>query len=42
MANQVEDDDQRIPGLGIEVVNVKNKCLLNKWLFKLLNEEDIW
>jgi hypothetical protein len=29
-------------GLGIEVLDIKNKCLLSKWLFKLLNEEDVW
>jgi hypothetical protein len=29
-------------GLGIEVLDVKNKCLLSKWLFKLLSEEGVW
>ena len=29
-------------GLGIEVLEVKNRCLLSKWLFKLLNEEGVW
>ena len=29
-------------GLGIEVLDIKNKCLLSKWLFKLLNEEGVW
>ena len=29
-------------GLRIEVLEVKNKCLLSKWLFKLLNEEGVW
>jgi hypothetical protein len=29
-------------GLGIEVLEIKNKCLLSKWLFKLLNEEGMW
>jgi hypothetical protein len=29
-------------GLGIEVLELKNKGLLSKWLFKLLNEEGIW
>jgi hypothetical protein len=29
-------------GLGIEVVDLKNKCLLSKWLFKLLTEEGMW
>jgi hypothetical protein len=26
-------------GLGIEVLDIKNRCLLSKWLFKLLNEQ---
>jgi hypothetical protein len=29
-------------GLGVEVLDIKNKCLLSKWLFKLLNEEGAW
>jgi hypothetical protein len=29
-------------GLGIEVLEIKNRCLLSKWLFKLLNEEGVW
>jgi hypothetical protein len=29
-------------GLGIEVLELKNKCLLRKWLFKLLSEEGMW
>jgi hypothetical protein len=29
-------------GLGIEVLETKNWCLLCKWLFKLMNEEGIW
>jgi hypothetical protein len=29
-------------GLGIEVLDIKNKCLLSKWLFKLLSEEGVW
>ena len=29
-------------GLGIEVLEIKNKCLLSKWLFKLLTEEGVW
>jgi hypothetical protein len=29
-------------GLGIKVLKLKNKCLLSKWLFKLLLEEAIW
>ena len=29
-------------GLGIEVLETKNRCLLSKWIFKLLNEEGVW
>jgi hypothetical protein len=29
-------------GLGIEVLDVKNSCLLSKWLFKIINEEGMW
>jgi hypothetical protein len=29
-------------GLGIEVLELKNMCLLSKWLFKLLQEEGVW
>jgi hypothetical protein len=29
-------------GLGIEVLEIKNRCLLSKWLFKLLHEEGVW
>ena len=29
-------------GLGIEVLEIKNRCLLSKWLYKLLNEEGVW
>jgi hypothetical protein len=25
--------------LGIEVLDIKSKCLLSKWLYKFLNEE---
>jgi hypothetical protein len=28
-------------GLGIEVLDMKDICLLIKWLFKLLNEEGV-
>jgi hypothetical protein len=28
--------------LGVEVLVIKNKCLLSKWLFKLLNKEGVW
>lgn len=29
-------------GLGIQNLETQNKCLLSKWLFKLINEEGIW
>ena len=29
-------------GLGFEVLELKNKCLLSKWLFKLLTEDGVW
>ena len=29
-------------GLGIMDLETQNKCLLSKWLFKLINEEGIW
>jgi hypothetical protein len=29
-------------GLGVEVLELKNKCLLSKWLLQLLTEEGIW
>jgi hypothetical protein len=29
-------------GLGVEVLEIKNKSLLSKWIFKLLNEEGVW
>jgi hypothetical protein len=29
-------------GLGIEVLDIKNRCLLSKWLLKLLSEEGVW
>jgi hypothetical protein len=29
-------------GLGIQNLEIQNKCLLSKWLFKLLNEEGVW
>ena len=31
-----------IGGLGIKNIDIQNKCLLSKWLFKLLNEEGMW
>jgi hypothetical protein len=29
-------------GLDIEVLELKNKCLLSKWLFKILSEKGMW
>jgi len=29
-------------GLGIQNLEIQNKCLLSKWLFKLLNENGTW
>jgi hypothetical protein len=29
-------------GLGIEVLDIKSRCLLCKWLYKLLSEEGVW
>jgi hypothetical protein len=29
-------------GLGVEVLELKNRCLLSKWLFKLLNDDGVW
>jgi hypothetical protein len=29
-------------GLGIQNLELQNKCLLSKWLFKLLNEDGMW
>ncbi|WVZ81051.1 LOW QUALITY PROTEIN: hypothetical protein U9M48_028478 [Paspalum notatum var. saurae] len=29
-------------GLGILNLEIQNKCLLSKWLFKLLNEDGLW
>ena len=29
-------------GLGILDLEVQNKCLLSKWLFKLFNEDGLW
>jgi len=28
--------------LGIKNLDIQNRCLLSKWLFKLINEEGIW
>jgi hypothetical protein len=29
-------------GLSIEVLDIKNKYLLNKWLFNKINDNDVW
>jgi hypothetical protein len=29
-------------GLGVDVFDIKNMCLLRKWLFKLLAEQGVW
>jgi hypothetical protein len=29
-------------GLGVSNLAIKNICLLNKWLYKLLNEDGMW
>jgi hypothetical protein len=29
-------------GLGVEVLEIKNSCLLRKCLYKLLSEEGLW
>jgi hypothetical protein len=29
-------------GLGIQNIDVQNKCMLSKWLLKLINEEGLW
>ncbi|WVZ57553.1 LOW QUALITY PROTEIN: hypothetical protein U9M48_007925 [Paspalum notatum var. saurae] len=29
-------------GLGVQNIDIQNKCLLSKWLFKLCNEDGIW
>jgi hypothetical protein len=31
-----------VGGLGIKNIDLQNKCLLSKWLFKLINEDGIW
>jgi hypothetical protein len=29
-------------GLGITNLDVQNRCLLSKWLYKLINEDGVW
>jgi hypothetical protein len=31
-----------VGGLGIMDLDIQNKCLLSKWLFKLVNEDGTW
>jgi hypothetical protein len=33
---------QRQGGLGIKDLEVKNKALLGKWIFKILTEDRVW
>jgi hypothetical protein len=28
--------------MGVKNIEVQNKCLLSKWLFKLINEDGLW
>jgi hypothetical protein len=29
-------------GPGIQNMEIQNQCLLSKWLFKLINEDELW
>jgi hypothetical protein len=29
-------------GINIEVLYIKDRCVLRKWLFKFLSEKDVW
>jgi hypothetical protein len=33
---------KHIGGLGILNLEIQNKCLLSKWLFKFLGENGLW
>ena len=33
---------KEIGGLGIKNLDIQNRSLLSKWLFKLINEEGVW
>jgi hypothetical protein len=33
---------KELGGLGVANLDIKNICLLSKWLFKLLNEDGVW
>jgi hypothetical protein len=33
---------KEVGGLGIKNLHIQKRCLLSKWLFKLINEEGIW
>jgi hypothetical protein len=32
----------RSKGLGIQNIDIQNRCLQSKWMFKLINEDDLW
>jgi hypothetical protein len=29
-------------GLGIKNIDIQNRCLLSKWLFKIINKDGVW
>jgi hypothetical protein len=31
-----------VGGMGIIDLDIQNKCLLSKWVIKLLNEDGLW
>ena len=31
-----------IGGLGVQNIDIQNRCLLSKWLFKLIHEDGMW
>jgi hypothetical protein len=31
-----------VGGMGIIDLHIQNKCLLSKWIFKLINEDGLW
>jgi hypothetical protein len=33
---------KNLGGLGIQNLEIQNKCLLSKWLLKLINLEGLW
>jgi hypothetical protein len=40
--NEISYVGQNQGGLWVEVLDIKNKCLSSKWLFKILNEQGVW